>query len=92
LKKSTQKPEVCRVAIAVLNYLRDHPQAKDSAKGIAEWWVGEEKKIVEKALALLKQEGIIAKRRHLYQLAPNKTTLQDQRWIEKTIQQLQQRE
>jgi len=80
------------VAIAILSYLRDHPQAKDSAKGIAEWWVGEEKEIVEKALTLLKQEGIIAKRRHLYQLAPNKTTLQDQSWIEKTIQRLQQRE
>lgn len=80
------------MAIAILSYLRDHPQAKDSAKGIAEWWVGEEKKNVEKALALLKQEGIIAKCRHLYQLAPNKTMLQDQSWIEKTIQRLQQRE
>ena len=81
-----------RIAIAILNYLRDYPQAKDSAKGIAEWWVGEEKEIVEKALALLKQEGIIVKRRHLYQLAPNKTTLQDQSWIEETMQRLQQRE
>lgn len=90
MKKSTQKLEVSRIAIAVLSYLRDHPEAKDSAKGIAEWWVGEEKKNVEKALALLKQEGIIIKRRHLYQLAPNKITLQDQSWIEKTIQRLQQ--
>lgn len=79
------------MAIAILNYLRDHPQAKDSAKGIAEWWLGEDKEMVEKALALLKQEGIIAKRRHLYQLAPNKTALQDQSWIEKTIQRLQRR-
>lgn len=92
MKKTSQKPEVRRVAVAILSYLRDHPQAKDSAKGIAEWWVSEEKEIVEKALTLLKQEGIIAKRRHLYQLAPNKTTLQDQSWIEKIIQRLQQRE
>jgi hypothetical protein len=27
------------LATAVMHYLRDHPQAMDSAQGIAEWWV-----------------------------------------------------
>lgn len=92
MNKSTQQPQAYRVAIAILSYLQDHPQAKDSAKGIAEWWVGEEKALVEKALVLLKNEGIIVKRRHLYQLAPNKTSLQNQNWIATIIQELQQKE
>lgn len=57
--------------MAILHYLRDHPSAKDSAGGIAKWWVDEEREVVEKALTLLVQEGIIKKQRHVYQLALN---------------------
>jgi len=58
-----------RVAIAILHYLRDHPAAKDSARGIAKWWVSEERDVVEKALMLLVKEGVIEKPRHFYQLS-----------------------
>jgi len=67
LRKAVENPEVRRVAIAILNYLRDHPQAKDSARGIAKWWVAEERDVVEKALALLVKEKVMEKRRHVYQ-------------------------
>ena len=55
--------------MAILHYLRDHPTAKDSAAGIAKWWVGEAPELVEKALALLVKEGVIEKKRQLYQIA-----------------------
>lgn len=89
LKKSTPKPEVCRVAIVILNYLRDHPQAKDSLQGIAKWWVGEETEVVEKALAFLIHEGAMEKQRHIYRAAPDKCAQSDITIIEKTLRQLQ---
>lgn len=58
-----------RSAIALLDYWRAHPQAKDSATGIAQYWVGEAYETVHQALTLLVEEGVIEKRRHLYQLA-----------------------
>ena len=88
LKKSTPKPEVCRVAIVILNYLRDHPQAKDSLQGIAKWWVGEETEVVEKALAFLLKDGIIKKKRHIYRAAPEKIVTNDDT-IEKKLRRLQ---
>jgi len=69
LEKVEDKHHVPRVAIAILNYLRDHPSAKDSAKGIAQWWVGEKLEMVEKALALLTREGVIEVRGKTFQLA-----------------------
>ncbi|RME02035.1 MAG: hypothetical protein D6814_00375 [Calditrichaeota bacterium] len=50
-----------RTAIAILHYFQDHPTAKDTAAGIARWWVGEDLEIVKKALALLTKEGIVTK-------------------------------
>lgn len=76
------------MAIAILHYFRDHPSAKDSAAGIAKWWVGEEKEVVEKALALLMEEGVMKKRRHLYQLAPGKLVQGSSADIEKTLRRL----
>ena len=89
LKKSTPKPEVCRVAIVILNYLRDHPQGKDSLQGIAKWWVGEETEVVEKALAFLIQEGAMEKQRHIYRAAPDKASHSEAMLIEKTLRRLQ---
>ncbi len=58
-----------RATLAILHYLRDHPQAKDSAKGIAQWWIGEKREVVEKALAFLVESGVLMKKRHHYQLS-----------------------
>lgn len=58
------------VAIAILQYLCDHPQAKDNAKGIARWWVHEKQEVVVRALRLLVEEGVLEKVRHVYGLAP----------------------
>lgn len=77
------------MAIAILHYLRDHPSAKDSAQGIAKWWVGEEREVVEKALALLLAERVIEKKRHVYQLAAKKIATEDLAGIEKILRQLQ---
>jgi len=66
LSKDIGKNEVPRVALAILNYLRAHPSAKDSAKGVAQYWVNENVDTVHKALAVLVEEGIVEKRRHIY--------------------------
>lgn len=89
MKFSAENNDVCRAAIAILQYWRDHPSAKDSALGIAKWWVGEEHDVVEKALALLVREKVIEKRRHIYQVAVKKTVQGTFNSIEKTLQRLQ---
>jgi len=57
-----------QVAINILNYLRDHPQAKDTAEGIARWWVHEDAQAVKDALSLLQKEEVVEKTGQLYQL------------------------
>ena len=57
--------------MAVLTYLRMHPMAKDTIRGIAEWWVNEDLAIVEKALVLLEAEGVIEKKSDVYRLKQN---------------------
>lgn len=57
-----------RVARAILDYLRKHPDAQDTAAGIAEWWLPEEKiksrtKTVEEALAGLVTDGLVLARK-----------------------------
>lgn len=84
----TDNHGVRRVAIAILHYFRDHPRAKDSAKGIAQYWVGEDREIVEKALAFLRQEGMIQKRRHLYQLAQISPAVDESQVMEKMLRRL----
>lgn len=91
MKRVTENHNVCRVAIAILSYLGDHPLAKDSARGIAKWWVGEELNVVEKALALLVEEGMIEKKRHLYQLTSREASLNDRTSIDKALRQLRRR-
>ncbi len=62
-----------QVAIAILSYFLDHPRSKDNIAGIAKWWVGEDEKVVEKALMLLEAEGIIKKTGGVYQLSQHKS-------------------
>ena len=72
-------PRVEQAAAAIRDYLRERPDASDTAEGIAHWWVhpmtGEtDPQIVMAALAVLEQRGEIEPRqlgrRFLYQAGP----------------------
>ena len=78
-------PSTRRVAIAILHYLRDHPTAKDTAEGIAKWWVSEDRGAVENALALLVKEGVVAREGDRYRLA---STSDPRKAIGKAMQKL----
>lgn len=80
---------VRRAVLAILHYLRDHPQAKDSAKGIAQWWIDEKREVVEKALAFLVQSGVLIKKRHHYQLAQQLSPAHGPGQLESLIRDLQ---
>ena len=62
---------VNQVAVEILSYLQAHPDAKDSAKGIAQWWVSEDVTLVEEALELLIKEKALEKRGDMYSLERN---------------------
>ena len=79
------------MAAAILGYLRDHPQAKDSAHVIAQWWVGESEEEVERALLLLLEAGVMERRGRVYCLAQTLTKAVFQKQIEKTLKHLQRR-
>jgi DNA-binding IscR family transcriptional regulator len=54
------------LALAVMRYLAEHPQAMDSVEGIGEWWVTRERVAVEvesltKVLQQLVDVGLIEK-------------------------------
>ncbi len=62
---------VSQVAVEILSYLHAHPDAKDSARGIAQWWVSEDIGLVEEALQLLVEEKAVVKRGDIYSLERN---------------------
>ncbi|RMH76994.1 MAG: hypothetical protein D6681_21210 [Calditrichaeota bacterium] len=69
MKPEAQQDEVRRVALAIINYLREYPSARDTAEGIARWWVGEDEALVRQALETLVEAGVMEKRGEQYQLA-----------------------
>ena len=65
---SDQSPTAFECAQQTLRYLTRHPQAKDTAEGIATWWLQRERieQVVDEvydALALLLDRGLIVERR-----------------------------
>jgi len=70
-KNHPQNTRIRQAAINILNYLRDHPQAKDTADGIARWWVHEDAQVVKDALGLLQEEGVVEKNGRVFQLKQN---------------------
>lgn len=88
LRKLIENDDVRRAAIAILQYLHDHPQAKDSLEGIAQWWVGQEEATVEKALKFLVKAGVLQKRRHLYRLTAFKAASPKTNAMAQTLRQL----
>ena len=51
-----------QLALKILDYLRHHPQAKDSAEGIAMWWVEDEPGQVRRVLEQLVDLNLLGKR------------------------------
>lgn len=47
------------VALAIVGYLSRHPQAMDTAPGIAQWWIRRELPATQAALAKLLDLGVI---------------------------------
>lgn len=52
------------VALKILRYLEQNPNAADTVEGILEWWLpqqsmSEEEKLVERALERLVEQGLI---------------------------------
>ncbi len=84
-----ENDSVRRAALAILHYLRDHPNAKDSAKGITQWWIGEKREVVEKALVFLVQSGVLMKKRHHYHLAYRHSKARGEKNIEGMLRELQ---
>ena len=50
------------LALRILDYLRSHPQAKDSIEGIAQFWVGADPIEVRRALDRLVDMKLVEKR------------------------------
>jgi hypothetical protein len=64
MKNDRQSQEISRVLLDIITYLLDHPDASDTAEGIMQWWLLEQRilqqmPIIEKALAELGQRGFV---------------------------------
>jgi Fe2+ or Zn2+ uptake regulation protein len=61
-----QPEHLTEVVDAILRYLHAHPQAVDSAEGIAKWWLPADWCVdvttVEAALTRLQEQGLVRKR------------------------------
>lgn len=49
----TSEEEIISVAQSIIEYLKNNPDAKDTAEGIAKWWVQKDVHIVKGALKYL---------------------------------------
>ena len=59
-----EKDQIAAVAQRILHYLRIHPEAADTAEGVARWWLGRLKvdggiELVAEALDRLFREGLV---------------------------------
>jgi Fe2+ or Zn2+ uptake regulation protein len=62
---SKDRPSRSRIAQAILDYLREHPDAQDTLGGIAEWWLPQDDinnrtVTIKEALDELVAEGLIS--------------------------------
>lgn len=88
MKASAHSLHIRRVAIAILSYFREHPMAKDSAAGIAKFWIGESDEIVNEALTLLIQEGVIEIKGSIFQLIRSAGAITKDELVEKILRRL----
>jgi hypothetical protein len=66
LADQRKQDETWTVALKILRYLAQHPNAADTADGVLEWWllkqsIFDEERVVEKALAGLVEQKLIFK-------------------------------
>jgi DNA-binding transcriptional ArsR family regulator len=59
-----ESDEGYEVARAILHYLHEHPEAKDTLEGIAQWWLtreGIERQVkeVERGVSILLDQGLL---------------------------------
>lgn len=59
-----RQSEIRAVANAIASYLDDFPSATETAEGITRWWLARQRfndslEVVEEALDLLEQEGLV---------------------------------
>jgi hypothetical protein len=64
---SSKSARLGPVALQILGYLSTHPNAQDTAEGIAEWWLMEQRvrcrvREVKRALVELVAEGVVVER------------------------------
>jgi len=57
--------EVRPVAAAIVDYLRRHPDAADTAAGVAQWWLGRHcsDDTVARAMVRLVERGVVERHR-----------------------------
>ncbi len=68
MPENQQNEEILTAAQEIRDYLRAHPNAADSAQGIAKWWLGRRRyeeaiETVRSALDYLVAEGTVIKRK-----------------------------
>jgi hypothetical protein len=73
-KNGAEHGEESPLALQILDYLRRHPQAKDSVDGIAQFWVHADPIEVRRALDVLVDKNLVEKRSSaavdLYSMGP----------------------
>jgi hypothetical protein len=91
LSKTYAYNQVCRVAIAIITYLRQHPDAKDNLDGVALWWVDEERDLVDEGLSLLVELKTVKKDHELYSLAGSLRNERSDASLEQLTEELRQK-
>lgn len=59
--KYPEKPSVRKAAQAIIDYFFEHPRARDTMRGIAEWWIHDTLVATKEAIEFLIDRGLVEK-------------------------------